>query len=96
MQFLSVSRRRLDTFPPETWTPELLEAESQRVREMYIAGSLRSIWRRKDMPGAVMLLEAADESEARALVESLPLAKLGMLEFVVVTQLDSYPGFAPR
>jgi hypothetical protein len=34
MQFLSVSRRRLDVFPVETWTPELLESESQRVREM--------------------------------------------------------------
>ncbi len=96
MQFLSVSRRRLDAFPAEKWTPELMESESQRVREMYAAGDLRSIWRRKDVPGAVMLLEAADEAGARALVESLPLAKLGMLEFVVVTQLEPYPGFGPR
>jgi muconolactone delta-isomerase len=96
MQFLSVSRRRVDSFPPEAWTPELLEAESQRVREMYSAGSLRSIWRRKDMPGAVMLLEAAEETSARALIESLPLAKAGMLEFVIITQLEPYPGFAPR
>jgi uncharacterized protein YciI len=48
---------------------------------------LRAIWRRGDMPGAVMLLEASNEAEAKALVESLPLAKLGMLEFVVVTRL---------
>ena len=96
MQFLSVSRRKLDVFPAEKWTAELMESESQRVREMYAAGSLRSIWRRKDMPGAVMLLEAEDEAGAKALVESLPLAKLGMLEFVVVTQLEPYPGFGPR
>jgi muconolactone delta-isomerase len=96
MQFLSVSRRRLDQFPAEAWTPELMDSEAQRVREMYAAGSLRTIWRRGDLPGAVMLLEAADEAEARALVESLPLAKLGMLEFVVVTALEPYPGFGPR
>jgi muconolactone delta-isomerase len=96
MQFLSVSRRRLDVFPAETWTPDLLDAEAQRVREMYAAGSLRAIWRRGDMPGAVMLLEAADLAGAQALVESLPLAKLGMLEFVVVTGLEPYPGFGPR
>jgi uncharacterized protein YciI len=57
---------------------------------------LRAIWRRGDMPGAVMLLEASNEAEAKALVESLPLAKLGMLEFVVVTRLEPYPGFGPR
>ena len=96
MQFLSVSRRRTEAFPPEAWTPELLEAEGQRVREMYVAGLVRSIWRRKDMPGAAMLLEAANEEEARAAVASLPLAKLGMLEFVVLTALEPYPAFGPR
>ena len=96
MQFISISRRRLEAFPPEAWTPELSEAESQRVREMYTAGSLRAIWRRMDLPGAVMLLEAADKAEANALIQSLPFAQRGMLEFVIVTQLDPYPGFAPR
>ena len=86
----------MEAFPAESWTPELLEAEAQRVRELYVAGVVRSIWRRKDMPGATMLIEAANEEEARAAVESLPLAKLGMLEFVVLTGLEPYPGFGPR
>ena len=96
MQFAVLTRRRMDEFPAEMWTPELIAEESNRVREMYAAGSVRSIWRRKDMPGSLVLLEAASEDEARALAGSLPLAKRGMLEFVVVTELEPYPGFGPR
>ena len=96
MQFLSVSRRRTDEFPAEAWTPELLAAEGERVRELYAAGIVRSIWRRQDIPGAAMLIEAANEDEARAAVASLPLATRGMLEIVVFTALEPYPAFGPR
>jgi len=96
VQFLVLSRRRTEVFPPEAWTPELLEAEGQRVRELYSAGLLRSIWRRKDMPGAVLLMEAGSEEEVRAAAASLPLAKRDMLEVVTLTQLEPYPGFGPR
>jgi muconolactone delta-isomerase len=96
VQFLSVSRRRTEAFPAEAWTPELLAAEGERVRELYAAGVVRAIWRRKDMPGAAILMETATEDEARAAVASLPLAKLGMLEIVVLTALEPYPAFGPR
>jgi len=96
LQFLILSRRRMEVFPPEAWTPELIEAEGQRVRELYSAGVIRNIWRRKDMPGAAILMEAASEDEVRAAAASLPLARRDMLEVVVVTQLDPYPGFGPR
>jgi len=96
VQFLSVSRRRTDAFPAEAWTPELVAAEGQRVRELYAAGVVRTIWRRKDMPGAAMILEAASEAEARAALESLPLAQKGMLEIVVFTELEPYPAFGPH
>jgi muconolactone delta-isomerase len=96
MQFLVLTKRRMDAFPSEQWTPELIAAESQRVREMHAAGSLRSIWRRKDMPGAAILFEAASEEEARSLATSLPLAQRGMIEFPLITQLEPYPGFGPR
>jgi len=96
VQFLSVSRRRTDAFPAEAWTPELVAAEGQRVRELYAAGVVRTIWRRQDMPGAAMILEAASEAEARAALESLPLAQKGMLEIVVFTELEPYPAFGPR
>jgi len=96
VQFISVSRRRTEVFPAEAWTPELVAAEGQRVRELYAAGVVRTIWRRKDMPGAAMILEAASEAEARAALESLPLAQKGMLEIVVFTELEPYPAFGPR
>ncbi len=96
MQFLALTRRRMDQFPAEQWTPELIGRETQRVRELYASGQLRAIWRRQDIPGAAILLEAVDEDEARATLATLPLAELGMLEFVVVTGLEPYPGFGPR
>ena len=95
MQFLSVSRRRTEAFPPDAWTPELLEAEGQRVRELYGAGIAHSKWRRNDMPGAAVLIEAANEDEARTAFASLPLAQHGMLEIVVFTALEPYPALGP-
>jgi hypothetical protein len=96
VQFLVLTRRRMDDIPAEAWTAELLEKEAQRVRELFSAGVIRNAWRRKDMPGAALVLEAATEAEAREAVESLPLAQLKMIEFPLVTQLDPYPGFGPR
>jgi muconolactone delta-isomerase len=96
MQFLVLTRRKMDLFPTEVWTPELFATESQRVRELYVAGVVRNIWRRKDTPGSMILLEAATEDEVRAAVGSLPLARHGMLEIVTLTELEPYPGFGPR
>jgi len=96
MQFLVLTDRKVDKFPAAEWTAERLEAEGQRVRELYASGILRNAWRRKDKPGAALVLEAASEAEVRAAIESLPLAKLGMIEFPLVTELEPYPGFGPR
>ena len=96
MQFLVLTERFTDKFPAEAWKPELIEAEGQRVRELYAAGVLRSAWRRKDKPGATLILEAANETEVHEAIESLPLRKLGMIGFPLVTQLEPYPGFGPR
>ncbi len=94
MQFLSVSRRRTDAFPPEAFTPELVNGEAQRVRELYAAGILRQIWKRGDMPGAAILWEASSEAEVREALASLPLAKAGMLEILSLLPLQPYPGFS--
>jgi muconolactone delta-isomerase len=93
MQFLSVSRRRLDQFPPEAFTPELMSRETARVRELYAAGLLRQIWRRADMAGATILWEAASLDEARAALNSLPINQAGLLEIVLLVPLAPYPGF---
>lgn len=95
MQFLSISRRRTDAFPPEAFTPELAALESHRVKELYASGILRHIWRRVDMPGAVILWEAASEAEVREAIGSLPIFKAGMLEIVSLVPLQPYAGFGP-
>ncbi len=63
MQFLSISRRRTDAFSPEAFTPELVGGETQRVKELYVAGVLRQVWKRADAGGAAILWEAANEAE---------------------------------
>ena len=95
MQFLTLSRRRTDAFPSEAFTPELVAAEGQRVKELYISGLLRQVWKRGDMPGAAILWEAKDEKEVREAVASLPIAKAGMLELSVILPLEPYAGFGP-
>jgi muconolactone delta-isomerase len=95
MQFASFSRRLVDKFPPEAFTPELVAGESSRVRELYASGVLRQIWKRGDVPGACILWEAGSEAEVRAAIESLPLFQAGLLEVTAVIPLQPYPGFGP-
>ena len=95
MQFLSLSRRRVDAFPPEAFTPELTAREGQRIKELYAAGILRQVWKRGDVPGAAILWEACGEAEVRAALASLPIYQAGMLEVVAFAPLEPYPGFGP-
>jgi muconolactone delta-isomerase len=92
MQFLTLSRRRVDVFPPEFFTPELLAMEGRHVKELRAAGILKQIWLRGDLPGAAILWEAASEDEVRAAIGTLPIFKAGMLEIVTLAPLKPYPG----
>jgi muconolactone delta-isomerase len=96
MQFLSVSRRRTEAFPPDAFTPELAAREAQRAKELYASGLLRQIWKRADTPGAAILWEAESEAEVSDAIASLPIYQAGMLEIVVLTPLEPYPGFGPK
>jgi muconolactone delta-isomerase len=93
MQFISISRRLTEKFSDAEFAAHI-EAERERVRELYRDGVVRAIWTRKDVAGAVMLIEALDEAAARQGVESLPLAQRGMLE-VQILPLGPYPAFFP-
>jgi muconolactone delta-isomerase len=95
MQYLSLSRRRTDAFPPEALTPELLAHEGQTVKTLYASGILRQIWKRGDIPGASILWEAANEAEVRTAIASLPIFQARMLEIVALIPLEPYPGFGP-
>jgi muconolactone delta-isomerase len=94
MQFLSISRRLTERFSDEEFAQHI-EAERERVRELYRDGIVRAIWSRKDVPGAIMLLESTDEAAARAAVGSLPLAARNMLD-VQIFGLNPYPAFFPK
>jgi muconolactone delta-isomerase len=96
MQFLSLSRRKVAEFGEAAFTPELAAAEAQRVREMYVEGTLRQVWRRGDTAGAAIVWEAADEATVRAALESLPLNRAGLLEITALVPLAPYSGFGPR
>ena len=95
MQFLTLSRRRVEAFPSEAFTPELQAHESARVRELYAAGILRQIWMRGDVPGAAIVWEAESENDVRAALDSLPIFRAGMLEMITLALLKPYPGFGP-
>lgn len=95
MQFLSLSRRLVDKFPAEAFTPELMARETARVRELYAIGTLRQIWKRGDMPGASILWETASKAEVEAAIASLPIFQAGLLEIVALIPFEPYPGFGP-
>ncbi len=95
MQFLTLSRRRTEAFSEADFVQHA-EEESQRIRTLYAEGTVRQIWKRGDTPGACILVEAENETQVRAMLDSLPFAKLGMLEIIAVIPLQPYPGFGPR
>jgi muconolactone delta-isomerase len=95
MEFIVLVRRDVDRYGEAEFAP-LLEPEAQRVRELYIEGVIRRVWSRKDVLGAVLLLEAESVDAVHATLETLPLRQRGMLGIDAVVPLAGYRGFAPR
>src|ERR1700761_2866178 len=95
MQFLTISRRKIDVFPIEAFTPELIARERAQVRELNDSGKLCHIWVRDDLPGAVIIWEASTEDDLRASIATLPLFQAGMLDIVTIVPLKGYPGMVP-
>ena len=92
MQFLSISRRKTESFTEAQFSAKTQD-EWQRARTLFAEGALRQIWARGDTPGACILWEAEDEQQARGFIGSLPMAQAGMLEVLAVVPLKPYPGF---
>jgi len=87
-------RRRTEAFSNEEFE-RYLDDEAEAVRAMYIARSVRDIWSRDDVLGAVLMLEADSLQEAEQLVASLPLMRRGMLDCERLVPLRGYRGFGP-
>jgi muconolactone delta-isomerase len=94
MQFLSISRRRTERFTDADFAARV-EEEVERARALYAEGVIRQIWHRGDIGGVCILLEADSEADARAKLNTLPLAQAGMLE-VTIIPLRPFAGFGPR
>ncbi|MFP4438738.1 MAG: superoxide dismutase [Chloroflexaceae bacterium] len=75
---------------PEDLGPYLRE-EAARAWELYAAGIFRDMNFRTDRLGVVNTLECAGVEEAREILNTLPLAKAGFLQFEIIPL--SYPAF---
>lgn len=93
MQFLALSRRRAELFA-KTDFHERLETEISIVRDLRDAGLIRQIWRRGDVPGACLLIEANCADQARAALETSPLIQAGLFEIGELVPLMPYDALA--
>ena len=94
-QFIAVCRRAYGRFAESDFTPELLEAEAERARELYAQGVFRQMWGHQSPAGAVVLIEAESREAADAALATLPLAQRDMLD-IEVLNVGPYRGFGPR
>jgi hypothetical protein len=81
MKVVAICHRRPE-YAPADFAP-YLEAESLQALRLFAADKIREIYSRTDGRGAIIVLEAQDEAEARSFLETLPLVQKGMLEFDV-------------
>lgn len=95
MQFFAVLKRNTEKFADSDFAP-ILPDEAEQRRTLYVAGGVRQIWNRGDLPGTCMMFEAEDDAAVRHQLGTLPLIKAGMMEIVSVIALNPYPGFGPR
>jgi len=70
-----------------------LKAEAARVWELYLAGVIRETYFRPDQHTAVLMLECADEEQARQVLDTLPLVEAHLIDFEIIP-LIPYPGLA--
>jgi hypothetical protein len=57
-----------------------IPAEIRATVKLYLDGRIRQWYSRGDGKGVIFLVDAADEDEARAIVETLPLAKQELID----------------
>jgi hypothetical protein len=94
MQFIAINVRNTNGFTPEV-VAEHIPLEVGRVRELYADSFVRQIWHRDDVPGGVLLVEAADEEDARSRLVSLPMVRAGIVEIAQLIPLKPFGGFGP-
>jgi hypothetical protein len=71
----------------------LLKDEARCVWEMQQSGLMREIYFGVESHNAVLIMECAEEIDARRALARLPLVKAGLIEFELIS-LVPYDGFA--
>ncbi len=91
MKILALEHESLEA-SPGAFGP-YLRHEAARLWELQQAGTVRELYFRADRTEAVLVLECADDAEARRVLDTLPLVAAGLIEFETIP-LRPYPGFA--
>jgi len=91
MRILALERG-LPGVDAETCAP-FLAAEARRVWELVQEGTIREIYFRCDRKDAVLLLECAHARDAQEALSSLPLVRVGLIDFELIP-LRAYDGFS--
>ena len=79
MKIIAIAHRAEDR-KPEEFAPHLA-AETNHVLRLFADEKIREIYGRADGKGAVLVLEAEDEADAKHMLDGLPMAKLGLIRF---------------
>jgi len=82
MQILAISKKQ-DGATPEKMGPHLAE-EVKHTLEAYLDGKVRNFWFKVGCMGVVLMLESADEDEARSIINELPLVIAGLIDFDLI------------
>lgn len=62
----------------------LIPDEIEATVKLYLDGKIREWYSRGDGKGVILLVDAKSEDEARALMETLPLAKANLMDHVYI------------
>ena len=81
MKYLVVSTNTKDVSP-------FIAAETQRIAELQAAGTITGVWLKSDFSGAVLMLECADQAEATAVLNTLPIVINDATTFVLTPIVD--------
>jgi hypothetical protein len=63
---------------------DIMPKEVPATLKLYLDGKIEQYWFRQDMPGVIFLMDAESVDQAKAAVDSLPLAAGGFLRFEFV------------
>ena len=66
----------------------LVAAETERVDELRAAGIIRGGWLKTDFSGSFLLLDCANDAEAAAVLNSMPMVLNGATTFALTEVVD--------